>query len=63
VSSSESPPRRAKFRRRLLRWKSASAAPQAQPSMLELARFAAAMQELFNARAEFDRVMAHSPSQ
>ncbi|MFM0031889.1 hypothetical protein PQR70_37350 [Paraburkholderia madseniana] len=35
----------------------------AQSSTLELARFAAAMQELLNARAEFDRVMANSPPQ
>ena len=34
-----------------------------QPSTLELARFAAAMQELLNARAEFDRVMANPPPQ
>lgn len=30
----------------------------AQPSMLELARFAAAMQELRDAREEFDRLLS-----
>ncbi|QCP48306.1 hypothetical protein FAZ95_03365 [Trinickia violacea] len=35
--------------------------PRAQPSTLELARFAAAMQELLSAREEFDRVMVNSP--
>ncbi|QCP52431.1 hypothetical protein FAZ95_24990 [Trinickia violacea] len=34
--------------------------PRAQPSTLELARFTAAMQELLNAREEFDRVVADS---
>ena len=38
-------------------------APRTQPSTLELARFAAAMQELLSAREEFDRVMANSPPQ
>ncbi|KAE8757196.1 hypothetical protein FSO04_24940 [Paraburkholderia madseniana] len=38
-------------------------APRAQPSTLELARFAAAMQELLSAREEFDRLMANSPPQ
>ena len=35
----------------------------AQPSTLELARFAAAMQELRDAREEFDRLMAATPRQ
>ncbi|WP_206997695.1 hypothetical protein [Trinickia mobilis] len=35
----------------------------ALPSTLELARFAAAMQELLNAREAFDCLMAKSPPQ
>ena len=35
----------------------------AQPSTLELARFAAAMQELRDAREEFDRLVATTPRQ
>jgi len=38
--------------------KSFGGAPGAQPSTLELVRFTAAMQELLNAREEFDRLMA-----
>ena len=34
-----------------------------QPSTLELVRFAAAMQELRDAREEFDRLMAATPRQ
>ncbi|MFM0078777.1 hypothetical protein P0D72_07785 [Paraburkholderia sediminicola] len=33
----------------------------AQPSTLELARFAAAMQELRDAREEFDRLLLQNP--
>ena len=38
-----------------------SAADSAQPSALELARFAAAMQELRDARDAFDRLVTPAP--